>query len=93
MHTHQRSSNPKGLASEGGGEGRASISLVNLSEPILCSIGRDPWCVVAAAGEHGPGDAGELIGERDRQQIAMRQAPGSLLDPMPQGRAWRSCRA
>ena len=51
--------------------GRASISLVNLSERVLCGIGRDPWLVVATAGKYGPGDTCELIGERDRQQITM----------------------
>ena len=83
-------SNPRSLAQSKIGErgwrrGSASIPLVNLSERILCSIGRDPRFVVATAREHGPGDTGELVGERNRQQIAMRQALGSLLDPGPQG--------
>jgi hypothetical protein len=33
----------------------------------------DPWLVVATARKHGPGDTGELIGEGDRSQIAMRK--------------------
>jgi len=36
-------------------------------------IGRDRFAV-ATARKHGPGDAGELVGERDRQQIAVREA-------------------
>ena len=47
--------------------------MVNLSERILGSIRRDPWLIVAAAREHSPGDARELVGERDSEQIAMRK--------------------
>ena len=64
--------------------GRASIPLVNLSEPISSGIGCDPWLVVTASRKHGPGDARELVGERDRQQIAMREALGGSFDPRPQ---------
>ena len=52
---------------------------------MLGSIRRDPWFIVAAAREHSPGDARELVGECDSEQIAMRQALGSPLDPRPQG--------
>ena len=84
--SHPRSlAQSKGIGERGWRRGRASIPLVNLSERILCSIGRDPRFVVATAREHCPGDAGELVGERDRQQIAMGKAPGNLLDPWPQG--------
>ena len=58
--------------------------MVDLSEGIFCGIWGDPWLVVAAAGEHGPSDARELVGERDSQQIAMREALGSFFDPGPQ---------
>src|SRR6476620_4396929 len=63
---------------------RASIPLVNLSKPISSGIGCDPRLVVATSGKHSPGDAGELVGERDRQQIAMGEALGSSFDPWPQ---------
>ena len=64
--------------------GRASIPLVNLSERISSGIDCDPWLVVTASRKHGPGDARELVGERDRQQIAMREALGGSFDPRPQ---------
>src|SRR5215813_6259351 len=83
--SHRRSLAQSKIGERGWRRGRASISLVNLSERILYGIGRDPWFVVAAAGEHGPGDARELVGERDSQEIAMREAFGSLVDPRPQG--------
>ena len=57
--------------------------MVNLSEPISRGIGCNPRLVVATAGKHGPSDAGELIGERDRQQIAMGEAFGGSFDPWP----------
>src|SRR6266498_3182125 len=60
--------------------GRASIPLVNLSERISSSIDCDPWLVVTASCKHGPGDAREFVGERERQQIAMREALGSSFD-------------
>ena len=83
-------SHPPSLAQSKMGErgwrgGKASIPLVNLSEPILYGIGRDPWFAVAAASEHGPGEARELVGERNSQEIATREAPGSPLDPWAQG--------
>ena len=59
--------------------------MVNLSERFLCGIGGDPWLVVAATGEHRPGDACELVGEGDGEHIAMRQALGGLVDPGPEG--------
>ena len=52
---------------------------------MLCGIGRDPRLIVAATGEHRPGDACELVGEGDGEQIAMRQALGGLVDPGPKG--------
>ena len=64
--------------------GRASIPLVNLSERISSSIDCDPWLVVTASRKHGPGDASEFVGERYRQQIAMREAFGGSFDPRPQ---------
>jgi hypothetical protein len=36
------------------------------------------WSILLLAG-----DAGELIGERDRQQIAVRETLGSSFDPRP----------
>jgi hypothetical protein len=48
--------------------------LVNLSEPISRDMVCDPRLVVTTSGKHCPGDAGELVGERDRQQIAMSEA-------------------
>jgi hypothetical protein len=82
--SHPRSlAQSKRIGERGWRRGRAPIPLVNLSERILCGIGRDPWVVVAAARKHSPGDARELISERDRQQIGMCKTPGSLLDPRP----------
>ena len=52
---------------------------------MLRGIGHDPWFIVAATREHGPGDTRELVGEGDGEQVAMGKAPGSLLDPGPQG--------
>ena len=57
--------------------------MVNLSERISSSIGCDPRLIVATSGKDCPGDAGELVGERDRQQIAMREALGGSFDPRP----------
>ena len=64
--------------------------MVDLSEGILCGIWGDPWLVVAAAGEHGPSDARELVSERDSEQIAMSQALAGLLDPGPESAHRRS---
>jgi hypothetical protein len=47
------------------------ISLVNLSEPLSCCMG-DPLLIGATAREDRPGDAGELVGERDRQYVAVK---------------------
>src|SRR6266545_2817267 len=46
-------------------------------------MGGDPRLVGATARENGPGDAGELVGERDRQHVAVEplRCP---LDPGPQ---------
>ena len=60
------------IGERGWRRGRASIPLVNLSERVLCGIGRDPWLVVAATGEYRPSNACELVGERNGEQIAMR---------------------
>src|SRR6516165_10709205 len=51
------------IGERGWRRGRASIPLVNLSERVLCGIGRDPWLVVAATGEHRPSNACELVSE------------------------------
>src|SRR5215471_15080108 len=83
--SHRRSLAQSKIGERGWRRGRASIPLVNLSKRILCGIGRDPRFVVATTRKHSPGDAGELVGERDRQQIAVREALRSLLDPWPQG--------
>jgi hypothetical protein len=61
----------------------ASIPLANLSEPISSGIDCAPWLVITTSREHCPDDAGELVGKRDRQQIAMREALGGLFDPRP----------
>src|SRR5215472_10493212 len=83
--SHRRSlAQSERIGERGWRRGRASIPLVNQSEPTSGGIGSVPWLVVAATREHGPGDAGELVGERDREQIAMSKAPGSLLDPRPE---------
>jgi putative ABC transport system substrate-binding protein len=60
----------------------AAIPLVNPSEPSL-GMGGDPRLVGSTAGENCPGDAGELVGECDRQHVAV-EALGCLLDPRPQ---------
>src|SRR5215470_13430553 len=80
--SHRRSlAQSKRIDERGWRRGRASISLVNLSERILCGIGCEPWLVFVTAGEDRPGNAGKLVGERDRQQIAMREAFGGPVDP------------
>src|SRR5262245_4675990 len=65
-------------------ESGEAIPLVNLSEVMLGGIGRDPRFVVAAASEHSPSDAREFVGERDSEEVAVREAFGSLLDPGPE---------
>src|SRR5262249_31075327 len=62
--------------------GMAAIPLVNPSE-LSSGMGGHPRLGGMAAGENRPGDTRELIGERDRQQVAM-QAPGCRLDPRPE---------
>jgi hypothetical protein len=72
--SHPRSlTQSRRIGERGWRRGRASIPLVNLSEQILAALG-NPWLVVAASREHGPGDARELVGECDHEQVAMRQA-------------------
>ena len=63
------------------GSGEA-IPLVDLSEP-LSGMGGDPRLISVTAREDGPGNARELIGERDCQHVAMKP-PRGLLDPGPQ---------
>ena len=58
--------------------------MVDLSERFSSGIDCDPRLVVTTSGKDCPGDAGELVGERDRQQIAMGEALGSSFDPWPQ---------
>ncbi len=70
------------LASEDGAEGMAGIPLVNLSAILLRGIGRNLGLIRAPARENRPGDAGELVGERNRQHIAV-ESLRSLLDPGP----------
>src|SRR5262245_65419155 len=79
--SHRRSLAPGG--ERGWRRGMAGIPLVNLSEPGSRDIGDDPRLIGAAARENRPNDAGELVGERDRQQVAV-QPPRCLLDPRPQ---------
>jgi len=47
------------------------------------SDGDDSRLIGATARENRPGDAGELVGECDRQHVAV-QPPRCLLDPRPQ---------
>src|SRR5262245_44569083 len=47
------------------------------------SEGDDPRLIGATARENRPGDAGELVGECDRQHVTV-QPPRCLLDPRPQ---------
>src|SRR5262245_2960814 len=64
--------------------GKLSIlKLVSLCFPSLMSDGDNPRLTGATARENRPGDAGELVGEGDRQHVAV-QPPGCLLDPRPQ---------
>jgi hypothetical protein len=46
-----------------------------------------------ASRNHCPDDAGELIGARDRQQNAIREAHGSSFDPQPAYSITSSARA
>jgi hypothetical protein len=59
--------------------------LVNLSEQILGGIRHDPWFVVAAAREHSPGDARELVGERDSERWIRSFEQNFCVDK------WNSC--
>jgi hypothetical protein len=49
-----------------------SLMLVDLSEPVSRGIGDDSWLIGATARENRPGDAGELVGERDCQHVAVQ---------------------
>ena len=55
--------------------------MVDLSEP-LSGMDGDPRLISATAREYRPGDARELVGERDRQHVALKPLRG-LLDPGP----------
>src|SRR5258706_9863433 len=44
---------------------------------------RDPRLIVVTARKNRPGDAGKLVGERDRQHVAVEPLR-CLLDPRPQ---------
>ena len=48
--------------------------MVNLSERMLCGIRCAPWLVFVTAGEDRPGNAGKLVGERDRQRLVPSEA-------------------
>ena len=49
--------------------GVAGIPLVDLSEPLSRDICSDLGLITATARENRPGDAGELVGERDRHML------------------------
>ncbi len=66
----------------------AGIPLVDLSEPLSRNICSDPGLITATARENRPGDAGELVGERDRQHVAV-ETLRCPLDPGPQTRHCR----
>jgi hypothetical protein len=68
--------------------GVAGIPLVDLSEPLSRDICSDPGLITATARENRPGDAGELVGERDRQHVAVE----SLRCPLDPGPQTRHCR-
>src|SRR6516162_1540990 len=59
------------------------LKLVGLCFPSLISDGDDSRLIGATARENRPGDAGELVGECDRQHVTV-QPPRCLLDPRPQ---------
>ncbi len=61
----------------------AGIPLVDLSEPLSRGICSNPRLVGLTSGENRPGDAGEFVGERDRQHVAV-QPLRCLLDSGPQ---------
>ena len=61
-------------------EGVAGIPLVDLSEPLSRGVCSNPRLVGLTSGENRPGDAGEFVGERDRQHVAV-QPLRCLLDP------------
>lgn len=49
---------------------------------LLRCLGHDPGLVVVTAGENCPNYASELVGERDRQHVAVKP-PRCLFDPRP----------
>ena len=53
----------------------AGIPLVDLSE-LLSGMGGDPRLIGVTARENRPGDARELVGERDRQHVAVKALRG-----------------
>ena len=58
-----------------------AVPFVDLSEPA--SRGNNPRLIGATARKNRPGDAGKLVGERDRQHVAV-QPLRCLFDPRPQ---------
>lgn len=81
--SHPRSLTTATAGERGGAEGMASIPLVDLSARLLHRIGCNLRLIGAPARENRPGDAGELVGERDRQRVAVEPLR-CLLDPGPQ---------
>ncbi len=62
---------------------------VDPSERLSRGIGGGPRLIGATAGENGPGDAGELVGEHDRQHVAvepLRRLPLAHPDLRHRGR-------
>ena len=84
--SHRRSLIPRG--ERWWRRGVAGIPLVDLSEPLSREICSDPGLIAATARENRPGDAGELVGERDRQHVAVE----SLRCPLDPGPQTRHCR-
>jgi hypothetical protein len=79
--SHRRSLTPRG--ERWWRRGVAGIPLVDLSELLSGGIcGDHSGLIGATAGENRPGDAGKLVGERDRQHVAMEPLR-CRLDPGP----------
>jgi hypothetical protein len=74
--SHRRSLTPRGERATG-------TPLLDLSELLSGGIcGDHPWLIGATARENRPGDAGKLVGERNRQHVAVEPLR-CLLDPGP----------
>ena len=54
--------------------------MVDLSEPLSRGIDGGPRLIGATAGENGPGDAGELVGQRNGEHVVV-QPLFRRLDP------------